>query len=1363
MPILPIGGNSSQGREVVGGWEYTGDPNAPAIGDWRVGEISGFYVSQRWEGATPSWVTKSSLGNSVTTDHFIMEGSDGGLLFKASHEEGPALHNMVKPSIDGHGTVVSNGNGRVALLTSASKELWHAHAANDTLTVRSNPILTTENPGLTTLAVSDPGWDRTEILEQYGIAVKEAGISWRVKIYKAGTTDLVVETHSDFEFETGLNVALTVDHAVNGFSYAELMHEWPVAKGFATDLVYEFASPVTMLGSGTVGVDFIDGWAVKSKELILNDIPSLRKYLAGESYTDGEWSYDPATEKVYECNITGVQTGTFVSNLSKWDVLGSANPAVALNTTHRVEINSANTDDSGKVLHIALNDIGAGTQSDRSAQGNDATPSGGVVVSATGGRYTSGASFDGVADAYSIPVTSGFPTANAPRTVEALVRTTSVGLGAFTIFSYGPDVFRQIFQVRREGSRLEIYNREDVAFSGDGVFIAGKWQEVQVTYNGTVANAWVDKVHVITDFPITLETVATDAYIGRADTDTSSEDFWLGDIDYVRMYDRVLADNALYTSALRTPKIEYSLSDIPLNNAHRLSDGKGHADVVLNNAHRISDGTDHSFIDQDLTIASFPQFSDMVVSVDAITKGVDWVTQASPLNQWTSVVYGNGVFVAIGKNTTANDVMTSPDGITWTSRTTPTGKSWMEVTYGNGLFVAVADGGTAGNRVMTSPDGITWTLRTTPADSNWTSIVYGKGLFVATATTGANRVMTSADGINWTLRSSPLKGWDSVTFGNGTFVAVAILGTQQVMTSTDGFNWTLQTEPVGGSWRAVTFGNGLFVAVGDGTSRVMTSADGINWTLGSVPAANGWNAVTYGNGVFIAVAWTGTGNRVMTSPDGINWTLRTSTEDVQWDAITYGNGVFIAVSVDGVTNRVMTAGAIIAGVVISDTLNQDVRNTSSPTFDNLTLDNDLEVAGNTLTKGVTWTAATEAADELWNATAYGNGLFVAVSRTGAGMGAMSSPDGKSWKLHSTLGIGWNGLTYGNGLFVAVGGSASTDGVITSNSGRSWNGQVSAAALEWEDVTYGGGTFVAVASTGTGSRAMFSNDGKIWTLATTPADNDWKSVVYGNGLFVAIASSGVDNRVMTSVDGVTWTLRIGAVDNNWKSITYGNGIFVAVSDTGTGDRVKVSLDGITWWEGSNIADDAWQDVTYGNGLFVAVSSTSVMTSSDAITWKVRAVPANNTWASVVYGNGLFVSVADTGTGTGVMLSGKPEETIIPEDGLFQGERTFTDVVVNNYTQLGSDAPAIKFKKLTGTTAATEGAGVVIAHGLDRTKILTVDILVDDGALSIGPGGAVSPGRVFTRQVSPFDVEVWTHTTDSENILSKPFTVLITYEA
>jgi predicted RecA/RadA family phage recombinase len=297
--------------------------------------------------------------------------------------------------------------------------------------------------------------------------------------------------------------------------------------------------------------------------------------------------------------------------------------------------------------------------------------------------------------------------------------------------------------------------------------------------------------------------------------------------------------------------------------------------------------------------------------------GTNWTSQNSATdNEWNSVTYGNGVFVAIASSGTGNRVMTSPDGITWTSRTSAANNLWTSVTYGNGLFVAVAGNG-AGNRVMTSPDGIIWTSRTSAADNAWQSVTYGNGLFVAVATSGAgNRVMTSPDGITWTSRNSPANNsWYSVTYGNGVFVAVAWSGTgNRVMTSPDGINWTTRASAADNyDWLSVTYGNGLFVAVslGTGIYQVMTSPDGITWTIRTSAAMNSWNSVTYGNGLFVAVAGNGTGNRVMTSPNGINWTSRTSAADNLWVSVTYGNGVFVAVSQTGTGNRVMTSFGLV--------------------------------------------------------------------------------------------------------------------------------------------------------------------------------------------------------------------------------------------------------------------------------------------------------------------------------------------------------------------------------------------------------------------------------------------------------------------
>ena len=90
------------------------------------------------------------------------------------------------------------------------------------------------------------------------------------------------------------------------------------------------------------------------------------------------------------------------------------------------------------------------------------------------------------------------------------------------------------------------------------------------------------------------------------------------------------------------------------------------------------------------------------------------MTQFGYKNLWSSVTYGNSLFVAISNNGT-NRIMTSPDGMTWTGRTAPGSTGWSAVTYGNGLFVAISPT----LAMMTSSDGITWTARSAAESNNW--------------------------------------------------------------------------------------------------------------------------------------------------------------------------------------------------------------------------------------------------------------------------------------------------------------------------------------------------------------------------------------------------------------------------------------------------------------------------------------------------------------------------------------------------------------------------------------------------------------------------------------------------------------------
>ena len=103
-------------------------------------------------------------------------------------------------------------------------------------------------------------------------------------------------------------------------------------------------------------------------------------------------------------------------------------------------------------------------------------------------------------------------------------------------------------------------------------------------------------------------------------------------------------------------------------------------------------------------------------------------------------------------------------------------------------------------------------------------------------------------------------------------------------------------------------------------------------------------------------------------------------------------------------------------------------------------------------------------------------------------------------------------------------------------------------------------------------------------------------------------------------------------------------------------------------------------------------------------------------------------------------------------------------VGGYTKLGSDAPAIKTKKLTGTTASTEGAFTAVAHGVTDSKILptTACFIEYQTGLYMPTECTIAPGYRTHMNIQGSAIRIWNHVTDSENILNKPFVILMTYE-
>ena len=609
-----------------------------------------------------------------------------------------------------------------------------------------------------------------------------------------------------------------------------------------------------------------------------------------------------------------------------------------------------------------------------------------------------------------------------------------------------------------------------------------------------------------------------------------------------------------------------------------------------------------------------------------------WDTNIISLNgNWTSVAYGNSLFVGVGNSGDGIRAIVSADnGKTWSVSTTPT-YDWRSVTFGNNKFVAISYDGYS----MTSVNGVNWVLGNFINDIGFVSIAFGLGMFVA-VNSYSNLISRSYNGTVWIVESVSIS-CSAICFGNGLFV---LLGNNTGALTYDGVNWTLQTQSNVGNWSSVCYGNGLYVGVQNShnsNNGVVISADGITWSYQSTVLAeskNPWVSICYTNSQFVAVQneYYGEGNAgcVMTSSDGLTWSLQTTPNETQWSCITAGNGVIVALgqancnrimtSIDGISwlnsfyypyyfassvcyGMIKNAGKLGGGVLVSTS----IQNNGNGNYISISSD------------GVNWNAINVASSlnvELCSFSSVccgeynDNSLFIAVGNTPL-VNIMTSPDGFTWtkqKISTQFSAMIYSICFGklgkrnNGLFVVVGDSIGfNNNFLTSVDGITWSvGLISSTLLNWKSVCYGKKMFVAV---GDGNVAI-TKDGLTWTTQTLTNAENLFSICFGAyktilgrivDMFVAVGN----NCIFTSVDGVNWIEQVSPIVGAWNSVCFG------------GCRKK------------------------GEGNFVIVSNGSAITSVDGVNWFVMSTATNNGWVSVCYGHQLasihnyFVAVSNQG--------------------------------------------------------------------------------------------------------------------------------------
>ncbi len=408
----------------------------------------------------------------------------------------------------------------------------------------------------------------------------------------------------------------------------------------------------------------------------------------------------------------------------------------------------------------------------------------------------------------------------------------------------------------------------------------------------------------------------------------------------------------------------------------------------------------------------------------------------------------------------------------------------------NNTFVTVGGSGT----ILTSPDGITWTPRTSGSTASLTGVAWSGSAYVVVGTSTALR---STNGIDWFAQTIQAGLYDHVAWSSALSLFVAVGANGLISTSPDGTIWTERKRGQFPDLNDIIWDGAKFVAVGSG-GEIVVSSDGIQWK--TVSSGSDLENVVWTGSKFVAV---GSAGKVWSSTDGISWTCEvTGNNSLAFlRDIARSASLYVAVgqdnaysSTDGVSWTPISLSSL-SGVVWSGTQFVGVGDSGISSSRIVTSPDGISFTNRTPPVN------TNLLDLVWTGAQH-----VAVGASGT---VLTSPDAIAWTSRTSgTASNLNGVAWSSSLprLVAVGASGT---ILSSGDGTTWTPRTSGTVNNLNEITWTGSEFIAV---GNSSTILISTDGVTWNPSPTPISyGDLKGVASSGSRHVAV---GRDNRIIT---------------------------------------------------------------------------------------------------------------------------------------------------------------------------------------------------------------------------------------------------------